>query len=108
MKLLAVSTTVATLDAARKVARTLVERRLAACAEISPIESFYAWQGKIANDPEFRILFKTTEERYPAVEAAIRELHEYELPAIDAVPVERVSEAYGRWVEETTLAREPE
>ncbi len=101
MKLLAVSTTVATLDAARRVARTLVERRLAACAEISPIESFYAWQGKIANDTEFRILFKTTEARYPVIETAIGELHEYELPAIDAVPLERVSEAYGRWIEES-------
>jgi periplasmic divalent cation tolerance protein len=101
MKLLAVTTTVATLEAARRVARTLVERRLAACAEISAIESFYAWQGKIANDPEFRILFKTTDDRYQAVESAIRELHEYELPAIDAVPLERVSEPYGRWVEES-------
>ena len=101
MKLLAVSTTVATLEAARRIARTLVERRLAACAEITPIESFYAWRGELANDPEFRIVFKTTDERYPAVEAAIRELHTYELPAIDAVVVERTSAPYARWVEES-------
>jgi periplasmic divalent cation tolerance protein len=101
MKLLAVATTVATLEAARALARSLVERRLAACAEITAIESFYAWKGELANDPEFRIVFKTTDERYPAVEAAIRESHGYELPAIDAVVIERASEPYARWVEES-------
>ena len=101
MKLLAVSTTVATLEAARQLARTMVERRLAACAEISAIESFYAWHGEVANDPEFRVVFKTTGERYPAVETAIRELHAYELPAIDAVALERASGAYARWIEES-------
>jgi len=101
MKLIAVTTTVATLEAARTIARTLVERRLAACAEIAPIESFYTWQGKIANEPEFRIAFKTTDERYPAVEKAIRELHAYELAAIDAVALELASEPYARWVEES-------
>jgi periplasmic divalent cation tolerance protein len=101
MKLLAVSTTVATLAAAQRVARTLVERRLAACAEIAPIESFYTWQGKVANDAEFRVLFKTTDARYPEIEAAIRELHDYELPAIDAVAIERVSEPYRQWVEDS-------
>lgn len=100
MKLLAVFTTVAGLDAARRMARELVERRLAACAQIGEIESFYVWQGEVANDREFRILFKSTEARYPALEAAIRELHEYELPAIHAFALERVEPAYGRWIEE--------
>jgi periplasmic divalent cation tolerance protein len=100
MKLLAVYTTVAGLDAARGMARTLVERKLAACAQIEEIESFYAWQGKLENDREFRILFKTTEARWPAVEAAIRELHGYELPAIHALALEQVHAPYGRWIEE--------
>jgi periplasmic divalent cation tolerance protein len=100
MKLLAVYTTVAGIDAARRMARALVERKLAACAQIGEIESFYAWQGTIANEREFRILFKTTEARYAAVEAAIRELHDYELPAIHAVALEHVHAPYGRWIEE--------
>ena len=100
MKLLAVHTTVASLDAARRMARTLVERKLAACAQIAEIESFYAWQGALANEREFRILFKTTDARVAEVEAAIRELHDYELPAIHAVALEHVDPAYGRWIEE--------
>jgi periplasmic divalent cation tolerance protein len=101
LKLLAVSTTVATLESARQIARTLVERRLAACAEIAPIESCYRWQGALANAAEFRIVFKTTDERYRAVAAAIRELHGYELPAIEAVSLEGVDEPYARWIEES-------
>ena len=100
MKLLAVHTTVASLDAARRMARALVERKLAACAQIGEIESLYAWQGALANEREFRILFKTTDARVAEVEAAIRELHDYELPAIHAQALERVEPAYGRWIEE--------
>lgn len=100
MKLLAVYTTVARREDAQRIARALVERRLAACAQISEIESFYVWQGELANDPEFRILFKSTEARYPALEAAIRELHDYELPAIHAQALERVEPAYAKWIEE--------
>ena len=100
MKLLAVHTTVASLDAARRMARALVERKLAACAQIGEIESLYAWQGALANERELRILFKTTEARVAELEAAIRELHEYELPAIHAVALEHVDPAYGRWIEE--------
>jgi len=100
MKLLAVHTTVASLDAARRMARALVERKLAACAQIGEIESLYAWQGALANEREFRILFKTTDARVAEVEAAVRELHDYELPAIHAVALEHVDPAYGRWIEE--------
>jgi len=100
MKLLAVYTTVAGVDAARRMARTLVEKKLAACAQVGEIESFYAWQGALANEREFRILFKTTEARVAEVEAAIRELHDYELPAIHAQTLEWVEPAYARWIEE--------
>jgi len=100
MKLIAVYTTVASRDDARRMARALVERRLAACAQISEIESFYAWQGAVQDEPEWRILFKTTVERYAALEAAICELHPYELPAIHAVSVAQAFAPYADWVEQ--------
>lgn len=98
MKLIAVFTTVGSLDEARMIARALVERRLVACAQITEIESFYSWNGAVQNDKEFRIMLKTTEARYKAVETAIRALHSYELPAIHAVAVERAYEPYAAWV----------
>lgn len=105
MKLLAVYTTVATQQEARTLARIVVERKLAACAQISPIESFYRWKGEVRNDAEHRILFKVHEARYQALEAAIREMHPYELPAIHAVGVEAVYEPYAAWVEENCSDR---
>ena len=100
MSLLVVFTTVASRDEARQMARTLVERRLAACAEISEVESFYAWKGAVHDEAEWRIAFKTTAAQYAAVEAAIRELHRYELPAIHAEAAVRAFAPYAAWVEQ--------
>ena len=99
MKPIAVLTTVGAIEEARAMARSLVSRRLAACAQISEIESFYVWEGSVRNEKEFRVLFKTTGQRYEAVEAAIRELHSYELPAIHAVALEPVYAPYAAWIE---------
>ena len=98
MDIIAVITTVGDRAEARQLARTVIERRLAACAQISEIESFYYWEDAVQNDPEWRLLFKTTAEGYPALEQAIRELHSYDLPAIHALPVTVVYPPYGDWV----------
>jgi periplasmic divalent cation tolerance protein len=100
MKPIAVVTTVASREDARRLAHTLVERKLAACAQISEIESVYRWKGAVQQEPELRILFKTTDERYALVESTIRELHPYELPAIHAFAFEHVYAAYAAWVAE--------
>ena len=99
MKLITVYTSVATQDDARRMARAVVERKLAACAQVCAIESFYVWQGETRNEPEWRVAFKTTADRYGELESAIRELHPYELPDIHAVPIEQVWAEYGAWVE---------
>ena len=100
MKPIAVVTTVANRDDAHRLARALVERRLAACAQISEIESVYRWKGEVQQEPELRVLFKTTDERYALVESAIRELHPYELPAIHAFAFAHVYPAYAEWIAE--------
>lgn len=100
MNPIAIVTTVGSRDQAQAMARALVERRLAACAQIDAIESFYTWDGAVQNEPEFRITFKTTDAQYAAVEAAIRELHAYELPAIHAVTLAHVYAPYAQWVRE--------
>lgn len=97
--LIAVHTTLDSLDAARTMASALVERRLVACAQISSIESIYRWDGRLQHEPEFRIVFKTARPRYAEVEAAIKALHPYELPAIFAVPVAAAAADYGDWVQ---------
>jgi len=99
MNLIAVFTTTASLDEARLIARTLVEQHLVACAHISEIESYYTWNGAVANDSEFSLMLKTTEAQYKAVETAICALHSYKLPAIHAVPVSQASPPYALWVQ---------
>ena len=105
MKPIAVFTTVGNVDEARKLARTLVERKLAACAQISEIESLYHWNGAVQNDKEFRILFKTTDNMYSAVEHAIREMHSYELPAIFSLPVNDAYAPYVEWLTQNSAGR---
>jgi periplasmic divalent cation tolerance protein len=99
---LLVVTTVATREQARALARAIVELRLAACAQISAIGSFYRWQGTLHEEPEFRVLFKTRASAYAAVEAAIRERHPYELPAIHAIVASEALPAYAEWVDENS------
>ena len=98
MNFLAVVTTVATRAEAQGLARSIVERGLAACAQISEIESFYTWNGAVQNEREFRVVLKTTDLMYKRVEHAIREMHSYKVPAIYALPVEQIYEPYATWL----------
>lgn len=103
--LLAVFTTVGTSDDARALAHALVGEGLAACAQITPIESVYVWDGAVQQAPEFRLLFKTTEAMYARLEAALRERHPYALPAIHAVAWAHAEPAFAAWVAERSSGR---
>jgi periplasmic divalent cation tolerance protein len=103
MKLIEIHTTVATMEDAQTIATFVVEQKLAACAQITEIKSFFHWDVALQHAVEFRITFKTTEANYAAVEAAIRERHPYTLPAIYAVPVEQAFAPYANWVIEHSV-----
>jgi periplasmic divalent cation tolerance protein len=90
-------------DAAMRLARALVEQRLAACVNVlNGCTSVYRWEGAIEETEEVPLLIKTRAARYPELEALIRELHPYELPEIIAVPVVRGLPDYLEWVAEDT------
>ena len=99
MTAIAVVTTVGDKKEARRLALALVEAKLAACAQVEKIDSVYAWKGKIESGKEYRVLLKTVEAQYSAVERAIRDMHSYELPAIHSVAFEHVSKPYADWIE---------
>jgi periplasmic divalent cation tolerance protein len=85
--------------AARKLARLLVEQRLAACVNVlAQCSSVYRWQGKIETATEVPVLIKTVASRYARVEAAIRANHPYELPEIVSVPLVAGLSEYLGWV----------
>ena len=94
-----VLTTAGSEEEAHKIARHLVENRLAACVNIvAQVESIYRWQGKVDSSREWLLLVKTTQERFPAVREAIRELHSYELPECIVLDIEDGSSDYLQWL----------
>lgn len=99
MAIIAVLTNLPDSESAFNLARALVHRRLAACVNVlSPATSFYRWKGQEEEAREIPVIIKSTRERYPELEAALRELHPYELPEIIALPVEQGLESYLGWV----------
>jgi periplasmic divalent cation tolerance protein len=93
-------------EQATRLARALVEERLAACANLVPgLTSVYRWQGAIQQDEEVLLLVKTTQAVYTRLEQRIRALHPYELPEIIAVPIQTGQADYLKWIQESlTLA----
>jgi periplasmic divalent cation tolerance protein len=89
-----------------RLAEHLVDQGLAACVSVSsPITSVFRWEGKRDSAEEILLLIKTTQQQYAALEAAILELHPYELPEIIAVPVEQGMRGYLDWVERCTTIK---
>ena len=102
---LLVITNVPDRAAAERLADLLIAQSLAACVNIlAPCRSVYRWKGAVQHDEEHPMLIKTTQERYAALEQALRAGHPYELPEIIAVPSERGLPAYLDWVAAETKA----
>ncbi len=99
---LQVLSTAGSREEAGAIAAALVERRLAACVQISgPITSIYRWQGTIENAEEWHCLAKTATSHWDKVEAAIQELHSYDEPEIIATPIVAGSAGYLRWIDDS-------
>jgi len=98
-----VTTTTPSREEAGRIAKLLVERRLAACVQVAgPVESHYRWKGNLEHSTEWLCLIKTTRGNYEAVEAAIRANHPYEVPEIIAGPIESGSASYLAWLRAET------
>ena len=90
-------------EEALKVARALVEERLAAGANlVSPIRSIYRWDGKVWDEKEWLLIFKTQRSRFEKLEKRVGSLHSYTTPEIIGLPIVEGSSPYLRWIEEMT------
>jgi len=98
-ELIQVITTCGSREDAERLATVLVDARLAACVHVhAPITSVYRWQGQVEQSQEWLCLIKTDEPHYPALEAAIIELHSYDVPEVLALPVSGGSAKYLDWL----------
>lgn len=89
---------------ARTLARTLIEERLAACANLVPgMKSLYRWEGKIEEESETVLLVKTRRSLAAAVTARIVELHSYDVPCVVEWPIAGGSAPYLEWIQRETL-----
>jgi len=110
MGYLEVHVTVPDQDADR-LATTLVEERLVACAQVlHGLRSIYVWEGEIESAAEALLLLKTRDDLFETLVARVTELHPYDVPEVIAVPITRLSPAYAGWLAQTLgppLAADP-
>jgi periplasmic divalent cation tolerance protein len=99
---IAVYTTLPKRRKARQLAKSLINERLAACANIFKIDSVYRWQGELQDAGEYGLLLKTRVDLYPRIEERIRELHPYELPAIVSFTIRNGSQEFLDWIASET------
>ncbi|SRR5229473_564022 len=92
--------TCGTLAEARRIARTVVRKRLAACVNIilGPVESLYTWKGKLERTREYLLVMKTTAKRLAELENEVRRLHSYDLPEFISLPITEGSKKYLSWL----------
>ena len=95
--------TCGSLGEARRIARAVVTKRLAACVNVAvtPVESTYRWKGKVEKASEFLMVLKTTAKRLPALEREVKRLHSYDVPEFIALPIAAGSSEYLSWLEKS-------
>jgi periplasmic divalent cation tolerance protein len=99
--IIAIHTTLASIDDARKIATTLLDQKLIACAQISsPIESIYRWKDKVETAIEYKLTVKTTMDAVQQVIAVIEINHPYEVPEIVGQRMDFTAKKYQQWLEE--------
>jgi periplasmic divalent cation tolerance protein len=99
-----VFTTVEKREDAERIASSVVNKRVAACAQvIGPIQSTYWWKGKVEEAGEWLLMMKTRQDLFSSLEKEIRAVHPYEVPEIIALPIVAGSASYLQWIEAETI-----
>ncbi|OEE70049.1 cytochrome C biogenesis protein [Enterovibrio norvegicus FF-33] len=96
-----VLTTFANEHIGKRIIESLLEKKLAACIQVMPIQSYYHWQGKIAEDAEKQVMIKTKKSLYKTIELEICRLHDYDVPEIIQLRIEQGLDAYLGWISES-------
>jgi periplasmic divalent cation tolerance protein len=88
------------MEEARRIGRTLIEERFAACVNIFPITSIFRWKDRIEESDEFGMIVKTRSEKVKDIENRVKEIHSYEVPCIISFKMDEGSSDYLKWIED--------
>ncbi|MDI6883380.1 MAG: divalent-cation tolerance protein CutA [Patescibacteria group bacterium] len=91
-------TTCRDIEQAKKIAKLIIERKLAGCCNIWPISSIYFWENKLKEDKEVALLIKTIEAKLQEIETLIQANHTYSIPCVAAIDIRRINRAYKEWL----------
>lgn len=97
-----VLTTCSNLEEAKIIINALLTKKMAACIQTFPINSYYSWKGEICNDAELLLLIKCSSKHYKEIETIILNNHSYELPEIIQIPIEEGLDGYLKWIDEVS------
>ncbi|GAB1466387.1 divalent-cation tolerance protein CutA [Aliarcobacter cryaerophilus] len=103
MKAVIVQTTTSNEEEAKKIAKILIQDKLAACVQLKDIESLYNWDGKLCCERETLLSIKTKKELFFKVKSKILELHSYDTPEIIELDISNISEDYLKFIKENTI-----
>ena len=103
MKAVIVQTTTSNEEEAKKIAKILIQDKLAACVQLKDIESLYNWDGKLCCERETLLSIKTKKELFSKVKSKILELHSYDIPEIIELDISNISENYLKFIKEKTI-----
>jgi len=92
--------TVPTMDVGKKIAKSVVEKKLAACVNLIPnLTSIYEWKGTVQEDSEVMLIIKTKTEAIDSLKTEVLSIHPYEVAEFISLPIEQGSEPYMKWIE---------
>ncbi|MGE4382114.1 MAG: divalent-cation tolerance protein CutA [Arcobacter sp.] len=103
MKAIIVQTTCSSKEEAKNIAKVLIEKKLAACVQLSEIESFYNWKEEFCCDNETLLNIKTRKDNFEKIKSKILELHSYDLPEIIQLDIANASEEYLKFIGDNTI-----
>lgn len=102
MKIIMIQTTCKNKKEAKKIAKILLKNKLAACIQISKINSLYMWKDEMCREDENLLSIKTKKENFKKIQRKIKEIHSYDLPEIICFDITNVSSAYKEFIKKNT------
>ncbi|KLE07154.1 divalent-cation tolerance protein CutA [Aliarcobacter butzleri] len=103
MKTIIIQTTCSSEEEAENIAKILIEKKFAACVQLSQIKSFYNWDNQFCSDKETLLNIKTRKKHFKKIKSKIKELHSYDVPEIIQLDISKSSKKYLKFIKDNII-----